>query len=118
MGKHALIAKWVMEHWKPACALVYTLICVFDFVVFPSWVGITRMPMEEFIRITKDIDPSLRREIFDYLSRQYSPYTLTGGGLFHLSFGVLLTGVAITGPKTIFGDRRKPEESQEEKSNV
>lgn len=110
MSKYAHMAKWVMENWKPASALVYTMICVFDFVVFPSWVGITRMNMELFLEITKNTDPDLQRAMLDYLTRPYMPYTLSGGGLFHLSFGALLTGVAVTGAKTIFGDRRKTDE--------
>lgn len=109
MNKFLSVGKWMMEHWKPASALVYTLICLFDFVVFPGFVGLTRMHMSEFLELTKNIDPELQREILAYVTRQYMPYTLSGAGLFHLSFGALLTGAAITNPKTIFGDRRKPE---------
>ena len=103
MDNMKAMAKWMMDNWKPACALIYTLICVFDFVVYPTWVGWHRVPVDVFIAMTKDLDGPSRAIVYDFMYRQFQPYTLTGGGLFHLSFGAILTGVAFAG-------RNKPED--------
>jgi hypothetical protein len=104
-GPIAMI-KWMVDNWKPACAFIYTVICLFDFVVFPCWVGWHRMTLAEFIAITEGIDPSVKVVLQDYSFRPYSPYTLAGGGLFHLSFGAILTGVAFSARPTVITDRR------------
>ncbi|MNL56788.1 hypothetical protein D3C87_1803060 [compost metagenome] len=64
--------------------------------------------------MAKDLDPSLKNALYEYMYRAYSPYTLSGGGLFHLSFGAILTGVAFAGKPTMITDRRehKKEESE------
>lgn len=114
MNRIADMIKWMMDNWKPACALIYTIICVFDFVVFPCWVGWHRMAVSEFLVTTQGIDVTLKTNIFDYLYRAYSPYTLSGGGLFHLSFGALLTGVAITAKAKVITDRRTSEDEKKD----
>jgi len=37
----------------------------------------------------------IAREMVKPLTYQHEPFTLKGGGLFHLSFGALLTGSAV-----------------------
>ena len=39
-------------------------------------------------------DPAIRAELMKKLTGQHSPFTLMGGGLFHLAFGAILTGSA------------------------
>ena len=80
------------EGWKAMLAFVYAGICLFDFVVVPAWIGITRPPLE--VMATFDI------EFVKTVYTQHSPFTLQGGGLFHLAFGALLTGSALTRPST------------------
>lgn len=116
MGKLAEMVKWMMDHWKPACAFIYTVICLFDFVVFPCWVGWHRVPVSEFLELTANVDVAMKNQIYEYLYRSYSPYTLSNGGLFHLSFGAILTGVAFSAKPTVIQDRRKvPDDGIEEK---
>ena len=76
------------EGWKTVLALVYAFICLFDFVVVPAWIGITRPSIE--------VLSSLDTETLNIIYNQHSPFTLQGGGLFHLAFGALLTGSAIS----------------------
>ena len=38
-------------------------------------------------------------ELMKKLTGQHSPFTLMGGGLFHLAFGAILTGSAIGSSK-------------------
>lgn len=114
MNRIAVMFKWMMDNWKPMCALIYTVICVFDFVIYPSWIGWHREPVADFITMTNGLEPALKTLLYEYMYRQYQPYTLSGGGLFHLSFGAILTGVAFSGKPTVIADRRehKKEESE------
>jgi len=76
------------EGWKTVLALVYAFICLFDFVIVPAWIGITRPGIE--------VLSALDTETLNIIYNQHSPFTLQGGGLFHLAFGALLTGSAIS----------------------
>ena len=76
------------EGWKAVLAVVYAFICLFDFVIVPAWIGITRPPLE--------VLSALNTETLNIIYNQHSPFTLQGGGLFHLAFGALLTGSAIS----------------------
>ena len=72
---------------------VYLFICIFDFVVVPVWFGLNRMN-------TMD-NPQLQMELMKKMTDHHNPYTLLGGGLFHLSFGAILTGSVLNRkPKT------------------
>lgn len=64
----------VSSMWRPAMGWMYMGICIFDFVIFPIlWsVGLALLKMP----VT-----------------QWSPITLQGAGLFHMSMGAIL-GVA------------------------
>lgn len=94
---------WLKENegWKPFLAFVYALICVFDFIVVPVWIGLNRpsnAKIEERLHQIHQhqMSPALAQEMVKPLTYQHEPFTLKGGGLFHLSFGALLTGSALT----------------------
>jgi hypothetical protein len=40
-------------------------------------------------------DTLVQLELMKKLTGQHSPFTLMGGGLFHLAFGAILTGSAV-----------------------
>jgi hypothetical protein len=40
-------------------------------------------------------DTLVQMELMKKLTGQHSPFTLMGGGLFHLAFGAILTGSAV-----------------------
>jgi len=85
------------EGWQVLAGVVYLIICVFDFVIVPTWIGLTRVEASEIIRVMDDaMDASVQIAVIDALMYQHQPFTLKGGGLFHLAFGALLTGSAIT----------------------
>ena len=81
--------------------LTYLLICVFDFIVVPSWIGVTRQEILSDLEMAKlvALDVSIQMELVRGLAYQHEPFTLKGGGLSHLAFGALLTGSAIAGRK-------------------
>ena len=72
---------------------VYLFICIFDFVVVPVWFGFNRPEISGFIDTMNTMDnPQLQMELMKKMTDHHNPYTLLGGGLFHLSFGAILTG--------------------------
>ena len=95
-------ANWLKEHegWKSMLAGVYAFICLFDFVVVPIWIGLNR-PSNAIIdeRLHQihehEMGDGIARQMVKPLTHQHEPFTLKGGGLFHLSFGALLTGSAV-----------------------
>lgn len=86
------------EGWKTILALVYGLICLFDFIIVPSWIGINRQStnLSANIELIRSLDPIAQMELIENWTYTHSPFTLRGNGLFHLAFGALLTGSAVT----------------------
>jgi hypothetical protein len=71
---------------------VYVVICLFDFVVVPAFIGMTREPYSSLIPIVKDLAPEAQLMV---LQRQaWQPLTLQGSGLIHVAFGAILGVVA------------------------
>lgn len=95
------------EGWKSVCGIVYLIICVFDFIVVPAWIGLTRQDTLLGLSMTDlaGLDASVQIEMIRAMTFQHEPFTLKGGGMFHLAFGALLTGSALTGKLK----RNKPE---------
>jgi len=84
--------------WQVLAGFTYLSICLFDFVIVPSWIGIHRVDVLAAINVGQfaEIEPSIQLRIIDSLTYQHEPLTLRGGGVFHLAFGALLTGSAIS----------------------
>jgi hypothetical protein len=89
------------DGWKTMMALIYAVICIYDFIVVPVWFGLVRaqMPLTDLMVYLKDLDPSVQIRVLDAYTFQHDPFTLKGGGLFHLAFGALLTGSALSRTK-------------------
>lgn len=103
--------EFFLDNWKPLAAMVYTFICLFDFVVVPAWIGLYRPSLHEvFVAIQdiKDLPPAVLLELAKAVTHQHSPFTLQFGGMFHIAFGALLTGAAIsrTTPITAAAERK------------
>lgn len=92
--------KWYQRMWLPVAAYVYILICVFDFMIMPIYVTAhnSRIENEVFRELNgKDALPLADMIIkANQAQRQWNPLTLLGAGMFHISFGALLTGGAVT----------------------
>jgi len=91
----------VMEaKWVKVALIVYLTICVYDFMLVPIYYGIARMGLDlaDYMQyLTLIEDPLVQLEYLKKLVSQHEPFTLKGGGLFHLSFGAILTGSAVKG---------------------
>ena len=83
------------EGWKPLLALIYALICVFDFVIIPTWIAATRDQLDTSVFGQSEVDHDIQMQLIELVWAPYEPLTLKGAGMFHLAFGALLTGSAL-----------------------
>jgi hypothetical protein len=63
---------FITSIWKPAMAITYMLICLFDFIVGPV-----------FYNVLQYLNPGQHIEMWQAV-------TLQGGGLFHMAMGAIL----------------------------
>jgi len=81
--------------WRWSALILYLAICFYDFMFVPIWYGLNRPELAQFIDILNTVeDPLIQLELMKKLTGQHNPFTLMGGGLFHLAFGAILTGSA------------------------
>lgn len=66
---------WLQRKWRPMMALMYMIVCIFDFILFP--IMFTSVQFWE----TEAVNDAFR---------QWQPITLLGGGLFHVAMGAVL----------------------------
>jgi len=81
--------------WRWTALITYLVICIYDFMVVPMYYGVARMGLDlaDYMGHLQAIeDPLVQMEYLKKLVSQHEPFTLQGGGLFHLAFGALLTG--------------------------
>lgn len=83
---------WLNRTWRPAAAVVYLAICLFDFIIAPYYMGLRATDTAKFVYSIKDLDPEIAIAIIQNKT-PWSPLTLQGSGLFHVAFGAIL-GVA------------------------
>jgi hypothetical protein len=64
-------------------------------MIVPIWYGLNRPDISEFMAIINATsEPMVQMELMKKMTGQHSPFTLMGGGIFHLAFGAILTGSA------------------------
>jgi hypothetical protein len=64
-------------------------------MLVPIYYGVARMGLDlaDYMSHLQEIeDPMVQMEYLKKLVSQHEPNTLKGGGLFHLSFGAIITG--------------------------
>ena len=84
------------SRWRWTALSIYLLICFYDFLFVPVWYGLNRPDISQFMEIINSTEDTLvQMELKKKLTGQHNPFTLMGGGLFHLAFGAILTGSAI-----------------------
>lgn len=82
--------------WQRLSAYTYLFICLFDFFIVPCWFGFSRATTDYDYEIFSKLDPSVQIRLIDSRTFQHQPFTLQGGGMFHIAFGALLTGSAVS----------------------
>tara|TARA_R100001143_G_C3351075_1_gene129561 strand:+ start:1403 stop:1687 length:285 start_codon:yes stop_codon:yes gene_type:complete len=83
------------DYWRWTALITYLVICIYDFMVVPIWYGLSRVGLDidgYMANLQLIEDPLVQMEYLKKLVSQHDPFTLKGGGLFHLAFGALLTG--------------------------
>ena len=81
-----------MMRWRWAGLSLYLLICFYDFLFVPVWYGLNSPAISQFMEIINATEDTLvQMELMKKLTGQHSPFTLMGGGLFHLTFLSILT---------------------------
>ena len=81
-----------MMRWRWTALSVYLLICFYDFPFVPVWYGLNRPDISAFIEVINSTPEVLvQMELMKKLTGQHDPFTLMGGGLFHLTFLSILT---------------------------
>ena len=84
------------QRWRWTALVLYLVICFYDFLFVPVWYGINRPDISAFMDVINSTEDTLvQLELMKKLTGQHSPFTLMGGGLFHLAFGAILTGSAV-----------------------
>lgn len=81
---------WIGIYWRPAAAVIYLLICLFDFIIAPTYFGVTEQPISAIIETIKELPPETQRVVLSMELSQWDPLTLKGSGLFHIAFGAIL----------------------------
>jgi len=84
------------QRWRWAALSIYLLICFYDFLFVGVWIGLNRPSITELMIIVgNETDTLVKLEVLKSLTYQHEPFTMKGGGLFHLAFGAILTGSAV-----------------------
>jgi|TARA_R110002074_G_scaffold84787_1_gene187961 hypothetical protein len=83
--------------WRWSALSVYLSICLFDFMIVPLYMSYQVPYLEVFVDIINRLpdDPLVRLDMMKIMTGVHDPFTLKGGGIFHLAFGALLTGTAM-----------------------
>lgn len=88
------------QSWKLLAVTVYLIICTFDFWLMPVYR--THLNQEFIINAAEEVDPENRAYILEVIDRvaldKWQPVTTAniGGIIFHVTFGILMTGSALT----------------------
>ena len=69
------INKIIQQYWRDWAGLVYLFICIVDFFIAPLLWNIGMTMMDNEIKM---------------ITSRWTPLTLQGGAMFHLSFGAIL----------------------------
>lgn len=83
---------WLNRTWRPAAAVVYLAICLFDFIIAPAFMGFKSSNLAQMAASLKDLDASVAIALVQNRT-PWVPLTMSGSGLFHVAFGAIL-GVA------------------------
>ena len=81
---------WFGIYWRPAAAVIYLVICMFDFVAVPTYLGIGTESLKDLIMVVKELPPESQNVVLTMKLAAWEPLTLKGGGLFHVAFGAIL----------------------------
>ena len=85
---------WIEINWRGCAAIAYLLICCFDFVIMPLIVFFVHDSFTEMARNISSLPPEVQRVALDRVWGPWVPITLQCNGIFHISFGSLISTMA------------------------
>lgn len=88
--KHNKDDSWFGVYWRPTAAIVYLVICLFDFVVYPTYINAWTDTLPRIVATIKDLPPESQAIVLTNKLVGWEPLTLKGSGLFHVAFGAIL----------------------------
>ena len=84
-----MVNQTLHTYWRDYLALVYIIICLFDFVVGATWWNLSIQSMFQDCLLKED-----QATCFNNLPPPWQPYTLNNGGMFHIAMGAILGAAA------------------------
>lgn len=85
---------WIAKNWRALAAIAYLLICLFDFVIMPLIVFFAHDSFSEMAKNIAGLPPEVQRVALDRIWGPWTPLTLQCNGIFHISFGSLISTMA------------------------
>lgn len=90
------IGKWLNDNWRPIGAYVYFAVIIFDFIIMPQYMIMTKEKTTNMILAIKDLKPEVQIVYLNNEYKTWEPLSSSGGGLLHISFGAILGVSAFT----------------------
>lgn len=81
-------------NWRALAAIAYLLICLFDFVIMPLIVFFVHDSFSDMAKNISSLPPEVQRVALDRVLGAWQPLTLQCNGIFHISFGSLISTIA------------------------
>ncbi|AUZ95057.1 hypothetical protein FDI40_gp285 [Agrobacterium phage Atu_ph07] len=88
---------WLGIYWRPAAAIVYLAICIFDFILLPLYYTSSAPTLSDIVMSIKDLPADSQIVVLNLSLAAWEPLTLKGSGMFHLAFGAILGATAWRG---------------------
>lgn len=85
---------WISKNWRALAAIAYLVICSFDFIIMPLIVFFAHDTFGNMAQDMIKMDPQVQRMAIDRIWGQWQPLTLGCNGIFHISFGSLISTMA------------------------
>ena len=92
---------FIRTNWRPLLAIVYAVICIFDFIIMPAIVEASNRNIDQEKIVTLALrakDPAVQTQIIQSFSKRndWVPLTNNGGGLLHIAFGGIIGAASWT----------------------
>ncbi len=86
-----MINETIHKHWRDWLAVVYIIICLWDFIIGAAWWNLSIQSMFLDCLASGRADQAT---CFTNVPGPWAPYTLQNGGMFHVAMGAILGAAA------------------------
>ena len=85
---------WISKNWRACAAIAYLIICFFDFIIMPLIVFFVHDSFSDMSKNIAGLPAEVQRVALDRILGAWQPLTLQCNGIFHISFGSLISTIA------------------------